>query len=698
MSQAEAYQQWCAHVSQIPSLRKFLSILPALSLRQRKALLTACRIQSYPSSDTRIYARLKSDWDTIVYYHEHPSESITTRRPAVATTLQDIASWISSLIVSPITSGLLSAAIRSAPVEDLSSYIEAKWGGAAKELTASIFQHTKIKLDFSVIMDSSPSARLRPFAPNLDPCPAVAQYIFTALTSLRSSLQNRLLLPKFSSKTVGSKVADEFWKMVPRSLYEDIQDMMPVSGGVTTQMLEKLYMETGIVIDGPVEVRTAWKYNDLRPRVYFAQGGDTFPISKFIQPIFNELADSLEFVHRKNRYFAPLSELSREDLMIIYDYSTFTSMLEEVVSFVDWLARFFQGTPVFILDGKRGPIQVDLGELLHDYNSQCNQYADFDFGKITDCLFGGEDFLFGHTCGMLGIPGNIQSCTVLHGIHLAFIAQSIYRFRCVGDDAKLYIRLEGIIAKQILLSQLRNIGEVAEEKLQDFEYDDEDDFETRAWYYTKRPIMRYQNRIISFPLMTFPTLDILLGIKESHRTTRITDLQSRQRRFCSIWNRLLILLHYEQVHLDESERSILYRFQVQAFRDLEITMKRPGIHKDLNLSVPLFLYPEQFGENVFQLFSEFYGYTEEVEVPQLRHYVEYPNGYVGEVWESGKTSIINYFERMRYIESELIYERVSRQLLGDQEFGRRMLSYNVTFQYRYTLVRSLPSWVFSLFH
>lgn len=697
MNLGEAYGMWSRRIAlSLPSLSRFLYAIPACSLSQRKALLNATRVQSFPHPHSRLYHRSKEDWDSIVELtlsHQHPEYRDRTRY-SNAERLLDIAGWVKPLFHSPITSGFLSSVIRSAPAPH-PSFNEARSIGLVKEIQASLEVYHPVVLNYDTIFANDPHYRNSRFAPNLDCAPSVASSIHHAFHELRISLNNSFLFPKTSSKRVGDVVAKNFWEMAPRDfIASEYQGIM--ESGVTTTVLERLSFFHGIQVDGPVEVRTAWKYNDLKPRVYFAQGGSTFWSSKFIQEIFNTIADALEVTHTKNRYFVPLESIAKEESAIIYDYSSFTSTIQEVTRFVGELSKFFKGTTVFLVEGK-GLKTMDLGDLLALYNQDCNIYAEFDIGRVAS--FPDEtSFILGHTCGMLGVPGNIQAATILHGIHLAFVSGSLTNCRCVGDDALFFRKADDLVEKIILQQQLQNIGRISSEKTEFFPYDDEDDYDLRAWQYTKRPFLRYHNRIISYWLTTFPTLDCLIGLQDKNRTVLPDShsLHNRRKKFFNIWHRMLFRLWSEGGELDDDEREFLAAFQKRAFKDLEIFRLRVGKHYQDGFSffVPLFLHKEEFGQNPLDFVARDYAYEEEVLVPLGGTTRRFPLGYIGEEFESASSRLLSYLDRMGVISKEMLFDTISRSLVGDTDFARRILKPE-SIMYKYTVIRRIPTWMHS---
>ncbi len=89
-------------------------------------------------------------------------------------------------------------------------------------------------------------------------------------------------------KTVGGIVESNFWNDYNRGgctfKHEGPLSESPL---VTPRDCLKLYAETGGYVEGPVEMRSAWKYAQIGPRIYFARGGDVLKTSQYLQPLVN---------------------------------------------------------------------------------------------------------------------------------------------------------------------------------------------------------------------------------------------------------------------------------------------------------------------------------------------------------------------------------------------------------------------------
>jgi hypothetical protein len=285
------------------------------------------------------------------------------------------------------------------------------------------------------------------------------------------------------------------------------------SSDVTSAMIERFYSETGSQVQGPCELRQAWKYNDLTPRTYFAQGGTVFHASKYIRHIVNSLANTFPEVNFISRF--SINELNLNNLMTaaIYDYSSFTSNLTELKYFLEKLAIFCSGVEVIIVDSHHGPKTIDLGDLIREYNDVCNRFAEFSLIRL-----GLPEVLKHQKAGLLGVYGNITSSTVLHGLHACQLCGDESSCRCVGDDVMLTFLSMTQAERERLIGTVQSLGEINKEKFRFWTYrpvEEEEDNNDRTWVYTKRPLDRLENKLTLYPSLYLPIFGLISGIKDS---------------------------------------------------------------------------------------------------------------------------------------------------------------------------------------
>jgi hypothetical protein len=210
---------------------------------------------------------------------------------------------------------------------------------------------------------------------------------------------------------------------------------------VTTRDLEVHYGETGEQIGGGCEIRSAWKFNDLKPRFYYAQGGKDYFLSRYMKKIAVQLMESIEET-RMERRKNPIDNIkgnSLEDTIITWDYSAFTSSLSELKYFIEELAYAMDQERVYdltLVDYHLGEVKISIGDLLRSYN-QVNQGSEFSIHRVVAYFISeGLDehrHIYQQNSGMLGVAGNIGFSTALHGAVMSNVLEPDSGV-CVGDD------------------------------------------------------------------------------------------------------------------------------------------------------------------------------------------------------------------------------------------------------------------------
>lgn len=366
---------------------------------------------------------------------------------------------------------------------------------------------------------------------------------------------------------------------------------------MTTLDVEILYHRTGIRVEGLVEMRQAWFFNDLKPRTYFALGGTLYFLSCYVQEIFNTLLDIFPVTHRIHRF-----DLSRLDVMplnsvIIYDFSSFTSKMTEQRYFLDYLADFCDDIEVTILDTHKGLLNVSLGELIRDYNDGCNKEARFEIQEGLRELGEMADIVHCHKCaGFLGVYGNLASCTFLHGLLITMCTGSMTRCSCVGDDAIGVVEIEpereleeGEI--QLLANVdssfevLQSIGQIhpGKTKVLDPLPDIEIEASSDIWTYLKRSLSRDHDGLHLSQMLAFPSF--ALAYHRIIETTRRMRFELTEE---NVVHRLVsqtsaLLRHIYHIQPPVSELGVVWDYLM----DLYIEWRLPffGYFKDAELLI-----------------------------------------------------------------------------------------------------------------
>jgi len=613
----------------------------------------------------------------------------------VSTSLLDLISMYEDVFLDHLTAAIVSHALRIAPSVEVDDYRTMYLKTVAKELTAAVNRHDHATLDFRSIFSSDASHRSIPLCSRLPPSEEVASDTFIHLCHLRQTLSNKILFPRGGSKTVGKIVAANFWESYnAHGLTFKHDDTKKDEDSVSVDDCLRLYQETGGYPDGPVEVRASWKYSQITPRVYYARGGRVQVAAQYIQEVTNIIIDEFPEVHRIDRFAPPSEPLSDDDVEVIYDYASFTSTLDAVIPFVDELSRFFAGVSVLLVDPVDGLVQSDLGLLFAEYNRVCNAYQKFDISRLSLVE---EDTIFEHTCGMLGVEGNIFIATLLHGIFIRFIA-GLRRSKCVGDDGRLHFKtLDGQFSstdREYLFWMLTSLGSLSEEKIMAFE---SHPIAQQNYRYVKRPFYRYGPIMITGLLLALPSQIPLTGALDSFHTVIPSSSHPCRIVFKQII-RFLDTLANHSVMIDREDSSYAIAqhlfYLVRLLRDRDSA----GLYSDVGRSNKKSHYRlppiELWGKTKYvDWFVESISYDELVKFPKFGGAEEEGScdGRAGSLMLRGQSKARSFLVKMGYLEEEMQYDEYSIETLGLEEITR-LLQGQYTPVSRFYVLKDVPVW------
>jgi hypothetical protein len=465
---------------------------------------------------------------------------------------------------------------------------------------------------------------------------------------------------------------------------------------VTVDDCMRLYQETGGYPDGPVEVRSSWKYSQITPRVYYARGGTVQVAAQYIQGITNIMVDEFPEVHRLDRFSPPMDPLTECDVEIIYDYSSFTSTLDAIIPFVDELSHFFAGTIIRVVDPCVGIVNMDLGDLFMEYNRVCNLYQDFDVHRLD--IVNGADTIFQHTCGMLGVEGNIFLATLLHGLFLRFIS-GLHRSRCVGDDARAHHRTaDGSFSKpdrEYLFWMLNSIGDLNLEKIMAFESSPQ--FE-QIFRYIKRPFFRSEDIMISGLLLALPSQIPLTGALDSFHTVLPTSAHPCRNVFKQIVRFLdLLALHSVTINDDEHHSHpivIHLSYLVRLIKERDANGHYSGLGRSNKLTHYRLPPVSQWGQVRYtDWFMESIDFYEVIRFPKFGGAEDEGScdGRAGSIMVRKQSKARGFLRRMGYLEAEELYDYYSVEQVG-LDCILELLEGQYTPVMEYFVLKDIPVW------
>jgi hypothetical protein len=465
---------------------------------------------------------------------------------------------------------------------------------------------------------------------------------------------------------------------------------------VRTVDLEKHYAETGQKIGGPCEIRWAWKYNDLKPRVYYAQGGDAYFASRYIPRIAQSFCDLFPVSNKSTRYSTTrLHPITDHSTVFVYDYSSFTSELTELKHFMDNLAEFCRGTKISCIDTSTGMVQYDLGDILDQYNLTVNKRPEMDGTTIFKSQ--GERIPLHHNkSGMLGVYGNIVWSSALHGLFLAFLTGSFESSGVIGDDAAGVIQ-DDEWSLGALLQCLRGIGDVHKEKLQEWGPGILSTG-TYGWQFVKRPLERISNRMYPGALIDLPLLFYVCDPLHDFHTQSAGSIIDRRKAIISQVSRLYDRLHQFESRLSEEsiEFAIRYTQIVFSALDLPTTGALPSCHpyrheKGIPMMLPILDRKSVSRPWIEVLTEELDGQT--FTLPKFAWSPEIPESYRYEGQETEGTShpLFSIGEDLGFIRKVM---RPVHYRLGSDVAGLLKFWYNGDLRsvYAYTYTDEPPKW------
>lgn len=606
-----------------------------------------------------------------------------------------------TLFTEVASTALIAHALRIAPVIDPDDYQNMNLTTIAKELSAATTKFPHIELDFRCIFSSDPYCRGLPICERVCADEEVACDTYLRMCNLRSKLSNHAFIPKKGSKSVGRIVAENFWYYYTQLACTFKHDGTTQSdvNVVTSDDCLRMYLESGGYVDGPVEVRSSWKYAQITPRIYYAKGGSVQYLSQYMQEIINIIIDEFPEVHRVNRFSNPTDTLTDDDVEIIYDYTSFTSNLDAVVPFLDSMSNFFMGVNIYLLDPIEGLVPYDLGQYFADYNLYCNMYRDFDISRLS-VLSGGEDPIFQHTCGMLGIEGNIFIGTLLHGLFLRFVA-GMNRSKCVGDDARLHFTTrDGLLSDDDRLyafHMLSSIGEMNIEKVTAFEA--RSDSSLQIFRYLKRPFHRDIEIMVSGYVLTIPSQIPLVGLLDPYHTiipSKTHPCRNVFKQIVRFFDELAIhrFRNFSESdnHVDVLKNHIAYLVRILRKEDKDGCYSEIGRtnYKTYYRIPPYDVWGHQ--TYVEWLMSDM-EYDEKIRFPKYGGAEENGScdGRAGSLMIRHRSKLRSLLERLGYLRSRMLYDEYSVDDVGLDLFEELMRGqYNPVVEY--LVVKDVPTW------
>jgi len=487
------------YTSTLSPIMIMISWIYHLPIQHRKALLDACRIQA----PVWINKTLASTFSSLPAVSIYTIEGVS----ALYITALNLATLFNHIWPFPLLCTLLSYFVRAEGTIYVTEFLQEKALSLDKELSAALYHDSAGQvLDYSGLVGVTPN-HLHPQLPGVISwrLRSLFQSGIQHIAQHFSSISARPLFPAYNSrKNVSYATCEKYYEAIGDSVVDGI------SHNVTTLDLLKLYYHTGIEVSGCLEIRQAWFFNDLKPRTYYCLGGSDFFHGMFIQEISNLFCNMLPSTNPFTRFtVSRIGSLSYDELLITYDYTSFTTSLGELRNFMFWLAESVGDVAVAVLDVFHGVIEYPLRKILHAYNLAVNHHQMFSIERFQRAE---ESILLRQgRSGSLGVKGNIVFSTTLHGLALADITGTPDDDCCVGDDALARVRAYFIT---IFISCVNNLGDINPTKfttIQPLDPLDDTPHLSEQYKFLKRPL----NIDIDSHIPTLGSLDFFPSIADA---------------------------------------------------------------------------------------------------------------------------------------------------------------------------------------
>jgi hypothetical protein len=506
-------------IATLEDLEMFVS---RLDFSGRKALITLARSQSIPDPQESpiLYSKVRPILDAMCV---RPPFTVLTQG-----TFSVEGEAVFRLLTSPLTTGLLIVYALGVELSD-EQVDHGKTTSFRKELRATQTLRRESTWNWEVFFNRYPVGTT-PIVHPLYPRLSALQRVFgLKYPHFRRSQIDKRIFPHYSSRGISSESATYLLNRSRVSKYVKVFGNPKTfhraldRRNVTSRDVIHHYVRTGSWVKGRVEMKQRWYPSGLLPRTYFSWGGLEIASSAYLRNFFNDQADIFPPTHRLNRVQPDwlYDPTSSNDGFLFYDLESFTSWFHEQVPFLRANAEAARGVRVYLVGADLTLMEKDLGDLIDSYTDYTTDFSEF---VIARGLRHGEDpgTTYRHlTAGFLGVPGNLVTCTLAHGLAVATFYSSERQMQVPGDDVGASkIRGERPVDAEAILALARTLGSLQFDKI----------FQTPGLcLYLKRLVLLLGNQVDLAPMLIFPLLPYLIDPTSRNFRSNRFRLPERER-------------------------------------------------------------------------------------------------------------------------------------------------------------------------
>jgi len=495
--------------------------------------------------------------------------------------------------------------------------------------------------------------------------------------------------------------------------YESARHFMSLTGqgenhtNITPFELERYYARTGVKTSGPCEVRSTWRFNELKPRFYYAQGATSYHASKYMKEIAKVFMDSNPSSREKSRtYPTEYMNLAEQDHLhiVIWDLTSFTTNLSELPYFLAHFAwaldsEYGQSDTIPIVDLHEGLLHVRLSDLLMDYVESCTIGSKFSMERLSP-LHEVEIFS-SQNSGLLGVPGNIGFSTTLHG-YIAAQCLGPENTVAVGDDA-----CGATEDPEDIISTIQCLGIIQREKFGIMHPPDRSDDSSQWLRFLKRRLERGPDGLTLDQLLPLPLLPLLTGVIPEHNARpRDFSFRDRVKKIVTIASSLNSNPLFIDELGDKRFHMIVQELFIKMYRahSLPVRGSLPGFivnHNGESIRIPWVVPPiiihqpsPTFNVDWLQILwdsrpQRFF------ELPMMdveRELLHFPRFQAGDRFVAHKSRVLTILEDFEVIETEAFVELVENYSNENFEKLKRWIRSELKAPVVVRALKSIPDW------
>lgn len=374
----------------------------------------------------------------------------------------------------------------------------------------------------------------------------------------RNNIRYRKIWPHGTSRGV-SRQARESLKDLRRNEDTPWLSREEEKRPITSIDVVKHFIFNGSWATGVCEMKQKWYPAQLTPRTYFAQGGTAIRASCYLRNFFNDFTDTYYPTERHARVDGSRLVCPEGGHFVIYDLTSFTSNFHEQKEFLRSMADFFRGTIVFLVGHGLSLQEASLGDLIDDYCTEINDLPEYEFNKgILDLTMDSITFIH-HVAGFLGVPGNLATCTLAHGVAVGSVLGSTDQQSTAGDDGNVGVKDED--HESLVIRTVKLLGDLNQDKVSSTK-------DTKQGSYLKRPFKQIGERGKLVERIDYPLLgSINLMVSDDPRFLYLATDRSKLRKSIasSIARFIRKLFEFTQGEYFEGELHFILSFLNDAY-------------------------------------------------------------------------------------------------------------------------------------